>query len=123
MSTILLAEDEGIVAEDLRKQLTKLGYTVCAVVSTGEDAVRKAEEENPDLLLIDIRLNGAMDGVEAVARIHDRHKIPVIYMTAFGDAETMKRAGNVGPFGYLSKPLDLKELQHSIEAMVQKVQE
>ena len=120
MTTILLAEDEGIVAEDLRKQLTKLGYTVCAVVSTGEEAVKKAEEDNPDLLLMDIRLNGKMDGVEAVARIHDRRKIPVLYMTAFGDAETMKRAGGVGAFGYLSKPLELEELQHAIETMLQK---
>ncbi len=118
MTTILLAEDEGIVAEDLRKQLTRLGYTVCAVVATGEDAVQRAEQEGPDLLLMDIRLNGKMDGVEAVARIHRRRQIPVIYMTAFGDAETLKRAKEVSCFGYLSKPLDLKDLHQAIEAML-----
>ena len=120
MTTILLAEDEGIVAEDLRKQLTKLGYTVCAVVATGEEAVKKAEEECPDILLMDIRLNGEMDGVEAVSRIRRRREIPVIYMTAFGDAETLKRAHDVCTFGYLSKPLELLELQHAIEAMLPK---
>lgn len=122
MTRILLAEDEGIVAEDLRKQLTKLGYAVCAVVATGEEAVKRAEEERPDLLLMDIRLNGEMDGVEAVRLIRRGRETPVIYMTAFGDAETLKRARDVSPFTYLNKPLELLELQHAIEASLPKPQ-
>ena len=118
MISILIAEDEGIVAEDLRKQLVKLGYNVCAVVASGEEAVSMAEELSPDLLIMDIMLKGNMDGVEAAARIHERQRIPIVYVSAFGDASTLKRASAASPFGYLSKPFELAELQKAIESIL-----
>lgn len=118
MASILIVEDEGIVAEDLRKQLLKLGFDVCAVVASGAEAVNKAEELKPDLLIMDIMLKGTMDGVEAAARIHERQRIPIIYVSAFGDPDTLKRASAASPFGYLSKPFELSELRKAIESML-----
>jgi CheY-like chemotaxis protein len=80
---ILVVEDEAIVAKDLQYRLTKFGYTVPAIASSGEEAINKAVEISPDLVLMDIRLKGSMDGIEAAQEIYKRLDIPVIYLTAY----------------------------------------
>jgi CheY-like chemotaxis protein len=112
---ILLAEDEGIVALDVKGQLERLGYEVPAVVSSGEAAVQSATETCPDLMLIDIRLQGAMDGIEAVEVIRACLDIPVLYFTALSDEETVRRAEKTQPCGYVTKPIDGHVLRTSIE--------
>ena len=89
--TILVVEDDAIVAEDIREALRDLGYEVVEVVRTGEEAVRSAGEHAPDLVLMDIRMPGPLDGVDAAHRIRDRTATPVVYLTAHSDARTVAR--------------------------------
>jgi PAS domain S-box-containing protein len=119
---ILIAEDEQIVAADIRQRLTDLGYAVPAVAGSGEDAVSLASETRPDLLLIDIVLQGTLDGVEAVKQIREELDIPVIYLTAYADEGTVSRARETEPHGYLLKPFDERELRFSIEMALHKHQ-
>jgi len=117
---ILIVEDEGIIAKDVKNRLRAMGYTVPAVASSGADAIQKAEELRPDLVLMDIVLPGEMDGVEVAAHIQAHLKIPVIYLTAYADAETLQRAKAAQPFGYVLKPFDDRELQICIEMALYK---
>lgn len=112
---ILIVEDEGVVAKDIRSTLKRLGYTVPAVVSSGEAAIERAADLRPDLVLMDIVLKGTMDGIEAAAQIRDRLDIPVVFLTAYGDDETLQRAQVTAPFGYILKPFGERELLISIE--------
>ena len=82
---ILVVEDEAITGMDIQRRLKNLGYIVPVVVSSGEDAIKKVKENNPDLVLMDINLKGEMDGIEAALKIHSFSDIPVIYLTAFSD--------------------------------------
>ena len=93
---IMVVEDEAIVALDIQSKLESKGYEVPAVVSTGEDAVQKAGETRPDMVLMDIQLEGEMDGVEAAAQIRSNFEIPVVYLTAFSDEKTLQRAKTHG---------------------------
>jgi CheY-like chemotaxis protein len=104
---ILVVEDEKVVAEDVANILRNLGYDVLAVVSSGEDAVKKVEETPPDLVLMDIMLEGGMNGIEATGQIHFLG-VPVVYLTAYADEERLQRAKKTEPFGE-------KELYSSIE--------
>lgn len=113
--TILIVEDELILAEDMRARLISLGYRVPEIVVSGEQALRAAAEERPDLVLMDIKLLGEMDGIEAAEKIRDRYDIPVVYLTALSDDETMQRAKGSEPFGYVIKPAEMRELRASIE--------
>jgi len=115
MITILIVEDEGIVAEEIKSRLRHRGYEVTAIVASGEDAVAKAEEARPDLVLMDIKLRGEMDGIEAAKEIRSRFDIPVIYLTAYADEDTLHRAKVTEPFGYILKPFEERELHTSIE--------
>ncbi|MCA1959298.1 MAG: response regulator, partial [Desulfomonile sp.] len=112
---ILVVEDEGIIAEDLRMGLEEMGYDVVSVASTGEDAVREAQEKRPDLVLMDVVLHGGMDGIEAAGLIHDKLKIPVIYLTAYSDEKILERAKVTEPFGYMIKPIRERDLYSTIE--------
>jgi two-component system, cell cycle sensor histidine kinase and response regulator CckA len=112
---ILVVEDESIVAKDLQNRLSSLGYSVPAVASSGEEAIHKAMETKPDLILMDIMLPGEMDGIEASRRIADRLDVPIIYLTAYSDDDTVRRAKDSSPFGYLLKPYGEKELHTTIE--------
>lgn len=112
---ILVVEDERVVARDIEKRLKKLGYVVVANVASGEDAVRKAAELRPDLVLMDIQLKGVMDGIEAAEQIRTEFAIPVIYLTAYADETTLQRAKATEPFGYIVKPFDEKDLHVAIE--------
>jgi CheY-like chemotaxis protein len=112
---ILIAEDEGIVALDIRGRLERLGYAVPAVVASGEEALKGAAETRPDLVLMDIRLSGPMDGIEAAEAIRGRLDIAVLYLTALSDDETMRRAEKTQPCGYITKPIDGQELRTAVE--------
>lgn len=118
--TILIVEDEVIIAEDIRKNLQKLGYLVPSIASSGEEAVKKVEETNPDLVLMDIVLKGKMDGIEAADKIRSRFNIPVVYLTAYADDETLERAKITEPFGYIIKPFSERELHVTIEMALMK---
>ncbi|MFB2936167.1 EAL domain-containing protein [Aerosakkonemataceae cyanobacterium BLCC-F154] len=119
---ILVVEDEAIVAIDLQTTLEELEYIVIAIVDSGELAIEKAQEEQPDLVLMDIRLAGEMDGIEAAETIRTQLGIPVVYLTAYADKETLKRAKLTLPFGYLIKPFEERELQTTIEMALYKHQ-
>lgn len=112
---ILVVEDEAIVAKDLQYRLKKFGYLVPTIASSGEEAINKAVEILPDLVLMDIRLKGQMDGIEAAEEISKKLDIPIIYLTAYADETTLQRAKITEPFGYLIKPFKEKELQTNIE--------
>ncbi|MFN6513100.1 MAG: response regulator [Nostoc sp. CreGUA01] len=112
---ILVVEDEAIVAKDLQYRLNKFGYTVPAIASSGEEAINKAVEITPDLVLMDIKLKGKMDGIEAAQEISRQLDIPIIYLTAYADDTTLERAKITEPFGYLLKPFKEKELKTNIE--------
>jgi PAS domain S-box-containing protein len=114
-ANILVVEDESIVAKDIQSRLRKFGYYVPAIASTGEEAINKVAENHPDLVLMDIRIKGDMDGVEAAKEIHERFNVPIIYLTAYADANTLARAKVTQPFGYILKPFKERELQTTIE--------
>ncbi len=119
---ILVVEDEGIIARDLQNVLTGLGYVVSAVVSSGEAAVEQAAQTRPDLVLMDIVLDGEIDGIEAAEQIRIRFDIPVIFLTAYADEKMLKRAKVTEPFGYLLKPFEDRELSTNIEMALYKHQ-
>ena len=112
---ILVVEDEGIVARDIQNRLKLLGYSVSAIALTGEDAVEKAIKYRPDLILMDIMLSGDMDGIEAAARIREHMDIPIIYLTAYSDENTLARAKVTDPYNYILKPFDDDDLRIGID--------
>lgn len=112
---LLIVEDEEIVAFDIESTLHNLGYEICAVVASGEEAIASASANLPDLVLMDIMLKGSMDGIQAAAEIHKLFNIPIIYLSAYGDINTIERAKLTEPFGYLVKPFEEKELYTAIE--------
>ena len=117
---IMVVEDEGIVSEDIQKSLQNLGYTVSAAVDSGEEALVKAAESPPDLVLMDIVLKGELDGIETAAQIRSRFNIPIIYLTAYTDVKTLERAKMTEPFGYIVKPFEDRELRTAVEMALYK---
>jgi CheY-like chemotaxis protein len=112
---ILVVEDDNITVMELQDRLQKLGYAVSGVASYGEEAIEKAGKTRPDLVLMDIRLKGNMNGIEAAKDIRTRFDIPVIYLTALADEDTLQRAKATEPYGYISKPFDERGLQAAVE--------
>lgn len=112
---ILVVEDEAIVAKDIQNTLKGLGYDAPEVAHTGQDAIEKTRAIWPDLVLMDIHLRGPMDGVEAAEHIRAEADIPVIYVTAYSDRETLERAKITSPIGYIIKPFEERELHTTIE--------
>ena len=117
---ILIVEDERIVADDLQLRLRKAGYQVVGIVGSGEEAVSAAGRDLPDLVLMDITLRGAVDGVEAAGRIRQQFGIPVVYVTAHSDNQTLERAKITEPFGYVLKPFEDHELNVNLEMALYK---
>ena len=112
---ILIVEDERIVAEDIRRSLQSMGYTISAIVSSGEEAFRKAKELKPDLVLMNIVLEGEKEGIEAAGKIHTRLNIPIVYLSAYAEEDILERAKATAPYGYIVKPFDNRELRSTIE--------
>jgi PAS domain S-box-containing protein len=117
---ILVVEDQAIVAKDIENKLQKVGYVVPAIAFSGEEAIQRAAETRPDLVLMDIRLSGEMDGIEAAEEIRVRFDIPVVYLTGYADEETVQRAKVTEPFGYVLKPFEARELRSAIEVALYK---
>ena len=112
---ILVVEDEGIIGLNIKKKLKNFGYTVPAIVATGEEAIKMAEITFPDLILMDIRLKGDMNGVETAEKIRKNFDIPVIYLTAYSDDEVLEKAKKTEPYGYIVKPFKADDLRSNIE--------
>src|SRR5258706_10051102 len=117
---ILIVEDERITAEDLAEILKGLGYEVTAVVSSGAEAIREVERNPPDLVLMDIRIKGDMDGAETARILRERFDVPVVYLTAHADRDTLERAKHSLPMGYIVKPFHESELHASVEIALSK---
>ena len=112
---ILIVEDEPITARVISTVLSQAGYVVLDIISYGETAIEKTEEHQPDLVIMDITLNGTMDGIAAASIINERFNIPVIYLTASTDTKTLNRISKTGPYGYVPKPVDRNVLKYTIE--------
>lgn len=119
---IMVVEDEGIIAQDIKNCLEGLGYIVPDVVFTGKEAILRAEELRPDLVLMDIVLKGDIDGIETASEIRKRYNIPIVYLTAYEDDRTLKRAKLTEPLGYILKPFEERYLRSSIEMALYKHQ-
>ena len=119
---ILIVEDESIVAMDIKHRAEVLGYHVTAIIPSGEEALENVAQNKPDLVLMDIVLKGEMDGIEAAQKIRDSYDIPVVYLTAYSDERTLKRAKITQPFGYIIKPFDDRELHSAVEVALYKHQ-
>ena len=112
---ILIVEDETIVAMDIADTLQRLGYDVVDVVASGTAAIEAAAAHRPDLVLMDIRLQGEMDGTQAAVLIHQRQSTPIVFLTAHADQGTVERSKAAVPYGYLIKPFDENDLHRAIE--------
>ena len=119
-SRILVVEDEMVISIEIATTLKRLGYEVAGQAITGADAVRMAGEVDPDLILMDIRLKGEMDGIEAASYIKELSDHPIIFLTAHSDEATLERAIAISPSGYLIKPFKDRELYSSIELALHK---
>ncbi|MEI6674963.1 MAG: PAS domain S-box protein [Verrucomicrobiota bacterium] len=118
--SILIVEDEAIVAEDLARKIRQFGYEVAGMCATGEEAVELACQQRPALVLMDIYLVGRMDGVAAAEVIHRECQLPVLFLTAHADAGTIERARKAEAFGYVLKPFDERDLRIQIEMALYK---
>lgn len=114
-ATILVVEDETIVAKDIQCSLQRLGYHVPSTATSGEEAIRKAGEIKPDLVIMDIVLKGRMDGVETAQHLQHQFDLPVVYLTAYADLQTLDRVKTTTPAGYMLKPFQPTELRTTIE--------
>jgi PAS domain S-box-containing protein len=119
-ASFFIVEDEAIVANDLKETLLSLGYTVAGVAKSGEVAVEKIRETRPDLVLMDIHLAGAMDGIDAAGQVRALFNIPVVFLTAYADNTLLERAKCTEPYGYIVKPYDDRGLQSTIEMALYK---
>jgi PAS domain S-box-containing protein len=117
---ILIVEDELVVASNLRDRLVILGYEVPAVVLSGEEVLRLAGETRPDLVLMDIKLRGKMDGIATAEELRARFDIPIVYLTGYADDGTLERAKITEPYGYVLKPFEIRELHSTIEMALYK---
>ena len=114
-TNILIVEDEMLTAVCIKTVLLQMGYKVTSIVDSGEEAIQKAEQEHPDIILMDIKIRGSLDGIETAKIIYAKHRIPFIYLTSFSNTPTKQRADATNPFGYVLKPFNEKQLQKTIE--------
>jgi two-component system cell cycle sensor histidine kinase/response regulator CckA len=112
---VLVVEDEAVVALNLKQQLTKLGYEVSKIVASGEQALLQAAALRPDLILMDINIQGDTDGIETASQLRDKLQVPIIYLTAYAEEKTLERARATKPYGYLVKPYSERELHATIQ--------
>ena len=117
---ILIVEDEIIIAIDLKIRLEDLGYYVPGIAVNGRDAIKKTGEKNPDIILMDILLNGEKDGIEVAQQIRNQYNIPIIYLTGSPDDGLHEKAETTEPYGYINKPFDNTEIENAIQSAVSK---
>ena len=118
-SRLLIVEDEAVVAADLEARLVRIGYTVCGIAASGAEAIDLAHEHRPDLALMDIRIQGDLDGVETAETLRKELDVPAIFLTAHSDDATFARAKLSSPYGFVVKPFDVRELRLHIEVALQ----
>ena len=116
----LIVEDEILIAEELKDRLSRLGFSVIAAVDTADEGIAIATKERPDLVLMDIRLKGEKDGVQAAQEIRQQVDVPIVYVTAYSDLLTVDRARGTEYDGYILKPFHRRELQSTIEVAMQR---
>lgn len=112
---ILVVEDEAIIAMDIQSILSKIGFGQTEVVHTGEESIQKVASGRPHLVLMDIKLKGKLDGIQAAHEIFYQYNVPVVYITAFGDEGTLKRANGTARYGFITKPFEETDLQSTIQ--------
>lgn len=117
---ILIVEDERIVARDLERRLTRMGHRVLAIVASGQEAIAKALALHPDVVLMDVRLQGEMDGVEAAQHIQAQVRLPIVFMTAYSDTKSLGGAPDLQPFLYIRKPFEEAALRLTLERALEK---
>lgn len=117
---ILVVEDEANVAQVMRARLESYGYHVCGVVTSGQDAIEAAQRLNPDIILMDIKIEGSMDGIESARQIHSRIEVPIIFLSSYTDETLLERARSAEPFGYIIKPYEGPQLFVSVEMALYK---
>ena len=117
---ILVVEDENIIALDLQGILNNIGFEVCGFAQSGEESIKKASDLHPDLILMDIKLKGKMDGITAAKRICAIDQIPIIYLSAYGNDVTKKRSQSPCSHGYVHKPFTVKELEDALDTTLSK---
>ena len=115
MAQVLVVEDDAIIAEDLRRSLKRMGHDVPTIARSSEEALRAVEAAKPQLILMDIKLKGSVDGIATAAMIRRREPIPLIYLTSHSDTGTLARAAATGPCAYVVKPFHEPELRATIE--------
>jgi len=116
---ILIAEDEAIFALSMQQVLTRSGYDVCELVSTGEQAIERVKQDNPDLVILDVILNGSVNGIEAALQIRSGSNIPIIFITGYEESELIERIKSVTSSTYLIKPIVPKSLESAITQALQ----
>ena len=116
----LIVEDETLIAEELRERLSRLGFSVIASVDSADDGVAIATKEEPDLVLMDIRLRGEKDGIQAAREIRSKVDLPIVYISAYSDRHTVERAKKTEHDGFILKPFHRGELQSTIEVAMQR---
>ncbi len=117
---VLIVEDEIITAMALKEDLKKLGYKICSIATSGKKAIEIVEKEQPDVVLMDVRLRGEMDGVEAAKEIRTRFGVPSIFRTGYPDEKIKERAGITEPYEVLIKPVQSLVVKESIDKVLQK---
>jgi DNA-binding NarL/FixJ family response regulator len=117
---IFIVEDEIVIVRGLEEALERLGYQVCGFALSGEKAIEAIEEKKPDLVLADVYLKGAMDGIHLAKLLHDSHAIPVVYLTAYSNEEVLERAKSTAPFGYIVKPFRDSQLKVTVELALER---
>ena len=117
---ILIVEDEYIIAEDIKRSLLILQYDVIGILSTGEQVINFVEQQQPDLILMDIMLQGDMTGLEAARSINEKYDLPIIFLTGYANESILQEATKANPFGYLLKPFEDKELHANIKMALYK---
>ena len=115
---ILIVEDNRSVAQELQERLEGLGYKVLDIACSGEEAIEKTKQLRPNIVLMNMRLKGNIDGIQVGDHIWNDYDTPVIYMTDYGSESTIRRAGETGPFGYIFRPLEEKQIFATIETAV-----
>ena len=118
---LLIVEDDMLIAAKTSLQLTRLGYEVTAIVPRGEEAIRQAEENRPDIILLDIHLKGTLDGIETAHQLNQLDPIPIIYVTANSDEATFNRARETRPYAFITKPIRSLDLQRAIELTISRM--